>query len=59
MKLKINKDLPVFRSGKSDSYFKKDDGGCGILYGCELVKEPAGKDSPDELFTTPLLAPTK
>lgn len=44
----------VLRSGKSDSYFRNDDGGCGILYGWELVKEPAGNDSPDELFTTPL-----
>lgn len=30
-------------------------GACGILYGCELVTAaPAGKDSPDELLTTPL-----
>lgn len=47
--------LPVFRRGKSESYFTIADGGCGILYGCELaVLTPAGSDSPDELLTTPL-----
>ena len=31
------------------------DGGCGILYGWELVAlAPTGNDSPDELLTTPL-----
>lgn len=48
-------DLPVLRSGKSDSYLAIVDGGCcGILYGWALLPEPAGNDSPDELFTTPL-----
>lgn len=47
--------LPVFRSGKSESYLTMADGGCGILYGCELAAlAPAGNDSPDELLTTPL-----
>lgn len=47
--------LPVFRSGKSESYLTIADGGCGILYGCELAAlAPAGNDSPDELLTTPL-----
>lgn len=47
--------LPVFLRGKSESYLTIADGGCGILYGCELVAlAPAGNDSPDELLTTPL-----
>lgn len=29
-----------------------DDG--GFLYGCGLETAPAGRDSPDELFNTPL-----
>lgn len=54
-KEKPNKCLPVLRSGKSESYLAMADGGCcGILYGCALLPEPAGSDSPDELFTTPL-----
>lgn len=52
----VNK--PVFRNGKSESYFDIDDGGWGILYGCELDTDPAGKDSPDELLTTPLFKKT-
>jgi hypothetical protein len=47
--------LPVFLSGKSESYFTMADGGCGILYGWELAAlAPAGSDSPEELLTTPL-----
>lgn len=42
-----NENVPVFRSGKS-----MDDG--GFLYGCGLETAPAGRDSPDELFNTPL-----
>lgn len=50
----LNK-IPVLRSGKSGSYFDILGGGCcGILYGCELGTTPAGNDSPEELFTTPL-----
>lgn len=40
-------NIPVFRSGKS-----MDDG--GFLYGCGLETAPAGSDSPEELFSTPL-----
>lgn len=46
--------LPVFRSGKSGSYLAIGGGAWGILYGCELGIPLAGKDSPDELLTTPL-----
>lgn len=36
------------------------DGGWGILYGWELAAlAPAGNDSPDELFTTPLRGPKR
>lgn len=46
---------PVLRSGKSASYLAMvGGGGCGILYGWELGTLPAGNDSPEELFTTPL-----
>lgn len=49
--------LPVFLSGKSESYLAIEDGGWGILYGWELTDDavPSGKDSPDELFNIPLL----
>lgn len=48
--------LPVFLSGKSESYLAIEDGGWGILYGWELTDDavPTGKDSPDELFNIPL-----
>ena len=48
--------LPVFLSGKSESYLAIEDGGWGILYGWELTDDaaPSGKDSPDELFNIPL-----
>lgn len=49
--------LPVFLNGKSESNLAVAVGTWGILYGWELADAPpapAGNDSPEELFTTPL-----
>lgn len=51
----FKENSPVFLNGKSSVYLMGICciGGWGILYGCDPTV-PAGRDSPDELFTTPL-----